>query len=104
MDHPAIVHDVNVLTVVASESYKDFVRAAEGHQRLAVCTPEGGRRRLLHRQDRDHADRSGHVTDDQATDIEFYLIQNGYVDRKRNVTEKYHQDKKNGTLAALPRS
>jgi type III restriction enzyme len=28
MDHPAIVHDVNVLTVVASESYKDFVTAA----------------------------------------------------------------------------
>jgi len=25
MDHPAIVHDINVLTVVASESYKDFV-------------------------------------------------------------------------------
>ena len=25
MDHPAVVHDINVLTVVASESYKDFV-------------------------------------------------------------------------------
>jgi type III restriction enzyme len=29
MDHPAIVHDVNVLTVVASESYKDFVTALQ---------------------------------------------------------------------------
>ena len=27
MDHPAIVHDVNVLTVVAGASYKDFVAA-----------------------------------------------------------------------------
>jgi type III restriction enzyme len=26
----------------------------------------------------------------------------GYVDKKRNVTEKYHQDKKSGTLADLP--
>jgi type III restriction enzyme len=25
MDQPSIVHDINVLTVVASESYKDFV-------------------------------------------------------------------------------
>jgi len=25
IDHPATVHDINVLTVVASESYKDFV-------------------------------------------------------------------------------
>jgi type III restriction enzyme len=103
MDHPAIVHDVNVLTVVASESYKDFVAALQkdisdslsARPKVAdkayftgktVTTPTG----------------PDIVTDDQATDIEFYLIQNGYVDKKRNVTEKYHQDKKNGTLAALP--
>ena len=29
MDHPATVHDVNVLTVVASESYKNFVAALQ---------------------------------------------------------------------------
>jgi len=29
MDHPATVHDINVLTVVASESYKDFVTALQ---------------------------------------------------------------------------
>jgi len=29
MDHPSIVHDINVLTVVASESYKDFVGALQ---------------------------------------------------------------------------
>lgn len=29
MDHPSIVHDINVLTVVASESYKDFVTALQ---------------------------------------------------------------------------
>jgi len=42
------------------------------------------------------------VTEDQATDIEFYLIQNGYVDKKRNITDKYHDAKKEGTLGALP--
>jgi type III restriction enzyme len=103
MDHPAIVHDVNVLTVVASESYKDFVSALQkdisdslsARPRVAdkafftgkmVTTPTG----------------PVAVTEDQATDIEFYLIQNGYVDKKRNVTEKYHQAKKDGALAALP--
>ena len=103
IDHPAIVHDVNVLTVVASESYKDFVAALQkdisdslsARPKIAdkayfvgktVTTPTG----------------PVTVTDDQATDIEFYLIQNGYVDKKRNVTEKYHQDKKNEALAALP--
>lgn len=103
MDHPSIVHEVNVLTVVASESYKDFVAALQkdisnslsARPKVAdkayfagktVTTPAG----------------TVTVTDDQATDIEFYLIQNGYVDKKRNVTEKYHQDKKNEALAALP--
>ena len=102
MDHPSIVHEVNVLTVVASESYKDFVAALQkdisdslsARPKVAdkayfagkIVTTEFG---------------SITVTDDQATDIEFYLIQNGYVDKKRNVTEKYHQDKKGGTLATL---
>ena len=103
MDNAATVHDINVLTVVASESYKDFVAALQkdisdslsARPKIAdkayfagktVTTPAG----------------PVAVTDDQATDIEFYLIQNGYVDKKRNVTEKYHQDKKNGALTALP--
>ena len=42
------------------------------------------------------------LSEDQATDIEFYLIQNGYVDKKRNITEKYHAAKKDGALAELP--
>ena len=29
MDHPATVHDINLLTVVASEGYKDFVAALQ---------------------------------------------------------------------------
>ncbi|BBO91027.1 hypothetical protein [Desulfosarcina ovata] len=42
------------------------------------------------------------ITSDQAKDIEFYLIQNGYVDRNRNILEKYHKAKTDGTLADLP--
>ncbi|MCX8519950.1 MAG: hypothetical protein ORN28_00260 [Rhodoferax sp.] len=32
----------------------------------------------------------------------FYLIQNGYVDRQRHITPRYHEDRKNGRLAGLP--
>ena len=102
MDHPSTVHDVNVLTVVASESYKDFVanlqreisdalsarprKADEAYFTGKVITTESG---------------SVEITTDQAKDIEFYLIQNGYVDRNRQIVEKYHEAKANGTLAAL---
>ncbi|MFY8013824.1 MAG: restriction endonuclease subunit R, partial [Limnohabitans sp.] len=103
VDHPAIVHDVNVLTVVASESYKNFVAALQKD----ITDSLSERPRLA-----DKAFFLGKVlqtstgdvtlTDEQATNIEFYLIQNGYVDPKRNITEKYHQDKTDGTLATLP--
>lgn len=103
MDHPAIVHDINVLTVVASESYKDFVSALQKD----ISESLSARPRVA-----DKAYFSGKVlktpagditvSDDLATDIEFYLIQNGYVDKKRNITEKYHQAKKDGTLEVLP--
>jgi type III restriction enzyme len=29
MDHPATAHDINVLTVVANESYEDFVKGLQ---------------------------------------------------------------------------
>lgn len=103
MDRPSIVHDINVLTVVASESYKDFVAALQkdiseslsARPRIADKTYFTGK--VLNTPEGPIT-----VSDDQATDIEFYLIQNGYVDKKRNITEKYHQAKKDSTLEVLP--
>ena len=99
MDDPAIVHRINELTVVASESYKDFVTALQQD----IGDSLSARPRVA-----DKAYFVGkmlgdvEVTDDRATDIEFYLIQNGYVDKKRNIAEKYHEAKREGTLAELP--
>lgn len=103
MDNPATVHQINVLTVVASESYKDFVTALQKD----ISESLSERPRIA-----DKAYFTGKIiqteagnlvmTEDQATDIEFYLIQNGYVDKKRNITDKYHEAKKEGTLAELP--
>ena len=97
------VHDINVLTVVASESYKDFVTALQAdisaslsaRARIADKTYFTGK--VLKAPNGDVT-----VTADMATDIEFYLIQNGYVDKKRNITEKYHQAKKEGAIVELP--
>jgi type III restriction enzyme len=103
MDNPATVHDVNALTVVASESYKDFV----GNLQREISDALSARPRKA-----DEAYFTGKViatetgtveiTADQAKDIEFYLIQNGYVDRNRQILEKYHEAKSNGVLAQLP--
>jgi type III restriction enzyme len=103
MDDPATVHQINVLTVVASESYKDFVTAlqrdiSEGlSERPRVADQAYFKGKVLKTTSGDVE-----VTAEMATDIEFYLIQNGYVDKKRNITQKYHDAKKEGQLADLP--
>lgn len=103
IDHPSIVHDINVLTVVASESYKDFVAALQRDISESLSArPRVADKTYFTGKVLNTTDGPVTVSDDQATDIEFYLIQNGYVDKKRNITEKYHQAKKEGTLEALP--
>lgn len=103
MDNAATVHQINVLTVVASESYKDFVTAlqrdiSEGlSERPRVADQAYFKGKVFKTTSGDVE-----VTAEMATDIEFYLIQNGYVDKKRSITQKYHDAKKEGTLAALP--
>ncbi|MDD3816052.1 MAG: hypothetical protein PHZ02_15560, partial [Desulfocapsaceae bacterium] len=103
MDHRATVHEVNVLTVVASESYKDFVSNLQKEisdslsERPRVADKNYFLGKII-RTDQGNVV----VTDDMATDIEFFLIQNGYVDKKRNITEKYHNELKIGTIAELP--
>jgi type III restriction enzyme len=42
------------------------------------------------------------VTEDQADALEFWLIQNGYIDKARQITPKWHEAKENNTLEPLP--
>lgn len=97
------VHNINILTVVASESYKSFVTDLQSdiktvlYDRPTVADNEYFKGKYV------QADgASTLIDDDMAKTIEFYLIQNGYVDMKRKVTDKYRQDVKNGTVAELP--
>jgi len=103
MDDPATVHDINVLTVVASESYSDFVDALQKDiretlsERPRVADKLYFKDKILKTDDADIV-----VTEDLATDIEFFLIQNGYVDKKRQITPAYHEAKQSQQLAELP--
>lgn len=103
MDEPAVVHDINVLTVVASESYKDFVA---GLQKEIVETlssrPRQATQAYFEGKQLQTDQGAVSVTADMAAGLEFYLIQNGYVDRHKNVVDKYHDARKAGTLAELP--
>ena len=97
------VHDVNTLTVVASESYKAFVTDLQSdiktvlYDRPTTATSEYFKGKYVKVNDVPML-----IDDEKANAIEFYLIQNGYVDMKRKVTDKYREEVKAGTVAALP--
>jgi type III restriction enzyme len=103
MDHAGTVHDINVLTVVASESYKDFVGGLQ--KEIAENLSERPRQANAEYFEGKSITVNGSettVSKDMAEGIEFYLIQQGYIDRKKNITDKYHQAKEAGEIEALP--
>lgn len=103
MDNPATVHDVNVLTVVASESYKDFVSNLQ--QEISASLSERPRKA-------DEAYFTGkiittengpvEITPAMAKQIYKYLLKNDYTDDADHVATVYHEAKANGTMAPLP--
>jgi type III restriction enzyme len=103
MDVPATVHQINVLTVVASESYKDFVTALQKDisdglsERPRVADEAYFTGKVLKTAAGDVT-----VTPQLAKQIYRYLAKNDYTDDSDKITASYHDAKKNGTLAALP--
>lgn len=103
MDHPSTVHDVNVLTVVASESYKDFVAALQKD----ISESLSARPKVA-----DEAYFTGKVLKTESGDVEItaqlakqiykYLLKHDYTDDADRITSAYHEAKKDSTLAALP--
>lgn len=97
------VHDINMLTVVASESYKNFVTDLQSdiktvlYDRPTVATSEYFSGKYIKVNDEPIL-----INDTAANMIEFYLISNSYVDMKRKVTDKYRNDVLTGTLVPLP--
>lgn len=102
-DHPAIVHDVNVLTVVASESYKDFVAALQKDISESLSArPKVADEAFFTGKVMKTTTGDVEVTPQLAKQIYKYLLKNDYTDDADRITGAYHDAKKNETLAELP--
>lgn len=103
MDNPAVVHDINVLTVVASESYKNFVA---GLQKEIADTLTSRPRKATedYFTGKTIATDTGplEISPAMAKQIYRYLVRNDYSDDADQITNVYHEAKEAGTLAALP--
>ncbi|MGN8857142.1 type III restriction-modification system endonuclease [Catenibacterium mitsuokai] len=94
------VHKVNVLTVIASESYDSFAKGLQTEIAAAVAdrpkavTPE----LFIGKVIKDERGNEQVVDGDTGRAIHFDLIVNGYIDKKGALTDKYYEDKANGEL------
>lgn len=97
------VQEINKLTVIASEGYKDFVSSLQNdikdnlYERPTKATVEyfQGKRIKI-------GDNVVTITSDQANAIYFYLVKNSYIDEDGHVTDAYRAEAENKTLAPLP--
>lgn len=94
------VHRVNVLTVIASESYDSFAKALQSELAEAVADRprEVTVELFLGKVLKNHQGNEQPVDKDLADEIHYELIMNRYIDRKRALTDNYYEDKANGNL------
>ena len=94
------VQNVNVLTVIASESYESFAKGLQTEMAEAVADrPVAVTADLF--KDKVLTDVNGNeqiVDGELAQAICFELIVNGYIDKKGALTDKYYADKANGEI------
>ncbi|MFW0861275.1 MAG: type III restriction-modification system endonuclease [Dethiobacter sp.] len=83
------VHNINVLTVIANESYDSFAKGLQSEIAEAVAD------RPLKVEAKLFIEKFG---EDTARAIHESLIENRYV-KRGELTEKYYEDKKNGIIA-----
>lgn len=87
------VHNINVLTVIANESYSDFTSALQRETREALreravrATPGYFEGKTITVEGQPHV-----VTDREASRIMVWLEDNEYIDYMGNITPKYHAD------------
>ena len=97
------VHSINLLTVIASESYKDFVSAIQSdikavlYDRPTKASIEYFTGKVIQIDGQAHT-----ITAQEAKMIQRYLIRNDYIDDNDSITDTYHADLANNAFAPLP--
>ena len=97
------VHDINILTVIASDSYKTFVSdlqkeiKADLYDRPTKATKEY----FIGKFVRVNGENI-QISKEQAAKIERYLGFNGYIDYDGNVTDVYRAAQETGNFVPLP--
>ncbi len=103
MDLPAVVHEINVLTVVASETYRNFVKGLQMEVAETLSArPRKATEEYFTGKVMNTEEGSVEISPQMAKHIYRYLIKNDYTDDYDAITDIYRIHKGDGNLAALP--
>ncbi|MFV0516067.1 MAG: type III restriction-modification system endonuclease, partial [Aminipila sp.] len=93
-------HDINVLTVIANESYDSFAKGLQSEFAEAVANrPRKVDISLFeNRKVKDINGENVFISKSVAEDIHYTLIVNGYIDKHGVLTDKFYEDKANDTI------
>ena len=94
------VHNINILTVIASESYDAFAKGLQTELAEAVADrPRAVTVELfVGKVIKDEQGNEQVIDRDTASAIHYDMIVSGYIDRKGALTDKYYEDKANGEI------
>ena len=98
-------HQINKLTVIANESYDDFVRGLQGQikENLFDRPTNVSESYFINKSVKvNGSDDVETISSTQAKQFYFYLVSNQYVDMNGKVTDNYRNDTENNTLKPLP--
>lgn len=99
------VQDINVLTVIASESYAAFVDSLQKQTEAVLYDrPRKATIEYFAGKSIKLDGRTVKVDEHQARAIYQYLVRNSYVDEEDNVTKEYREDAQAKMLAPVPNS
>ena len=102
-DDPATVHEVNVLTVVANESYKEFVAGLQKDISDSLSErPRVADESFFTGKTIQTETGTVQVSSPMAKQIYRYLVKNDYTDDGDRITTAYHEAKEQGSVAELP--
>lgn len=92
------VHNINILTVIASESYDSFAKGLQTEIAEAVADrPRAVTAELfVGKIIRDEQGNEQVIDQDTASAIHYDMIINRYIDHKGALTDKYYEDKASG--------
>ena len=94
------VQKINVLTVIASESYESFAKGLQSELAEAVASrPKAVKPELfIGKAITDVDGNTDVITENMALELWMYLRMQGYIDRENALTDQYYENKTNGTL------